>query len=124
MSVKYSLQTSFPQNIGNKWVRFLFLVIFANSRGLNVKLQGDFPLQFSCCSKYIESGGGNAPRESPCLARGFAGLGLDRDFVLTAYGGNMKVSESGTCVGHDAVVAINQAASLLTERDAKREKGR
>src|ERR1700761_2594021 len=42
-----------------------------------------FPCCFSCCSKYIESGGGNAPRESPCLARGFAGLRLDMDFVGT-----------------------------------------
>jgi hypothetical protein len=56
-------------------------VFLAADYGLNEKLQGAFaPCSFSCSFKYIGSGGRNAPRESPCLARGFDGLGLDRDF--------------------------------------------
>jgi hypothetical protein len=44
------------------------------------KLQ-DAPLQlFFFSFKYSELGGCDAPRESPCQARGFAGLELDSYF--------------------------------------------
>ncbi len=51
-----------------------------------------FPLQFSCCSKYIGSGGGSTPCESPCLARGFIEVGLDRDFILPVSGPLRKLA--------------------------------
>jgi hypothetical protein len=67
------------QNIENKQVVFTFGAPHCHS-GLNRKLQGAFcTLQFSCCSKYIELGRGDAPRESPCLTRGLDGLGLDKN---------------------------------------------
>jgi hypothetical protein len=46
-----------------------------------MKKPQDAPLQlFFFSFKYSELGGYDAPRESPCLAQGFAGLGLDSYF--------------------------------------------
>jgi hypothetical protein len=76
---KYRLQTACV-------FRILPVFLLSFLFGLNEKAARVCALAaFFFCFKYSELGGCHVPRETPCLARGFAGFGLDSDFCPESF---------------------------------------
>ena len=95
LAAKYRLETTCALRSGLVFplVILSLLILSSYFLCLNEKAAKHALAAFFCCFKYSESSGCKVPRESPCLPRRFAGLGLDSDFCPRCFVGTGSTAQ-------------------------------